>query len=77
MKLWRDIAFDRAGRIVFELGGDKLAGGFGRMVAADPCLCVAFELVEGNSDALAMRFADTFIATDQRGERNGFGRQPS
>ena len=77
VQLWRDIAIDRAGGVVLKLGGDKLARGLGWMITADAGLRVAFELVEGNADALAMRFADTLIAADQRGERNGFGRQPS
>ncbi len=77
VQLWRDIAIDRAGGIVLKLGGDKLASGFGRMVAADAGLRVAFKLVEGNADALAMRFADTLIAADKRGERDGFGRGKS
>ena len=59
-----DIAVDRAGRIVLKLGRDKLAGGFGRMVAADTRLCVVFELVERNADALAMRLANTLITAD-------------
>jgi hypothetical protein len=44
------------------------------MVAADAGLHVVFELVEGNTDALAMCFADPFIAADKRGERDRFGR---
>jgi hypothetical protein len=74
VQLRRDIAIDRAGRIVLELGGDKLACGLGRMIAADAGLRVVFELVEGNADALAVRFADALIATDKRGERDRFGR---
>src|SRR5271166_222975 len=73
MKLWRDIAIHRAGRIVLKLGGDRFAGGLGRMIAADAGLRVAFELVEGNANALAMRFTDALIAADQRGERDRFG----
>ena len=74
VQLWRDIAIDRAGCIVLKLGGDKLARGLGRMIAADAGLRVVFELVEGNADALPVRFADTLIAADKRGERDGFGR---
>ena len=74
MELWRNIAIDRAGRIVLELGGDELARGFGRMIPADAGLRVVFELVEGDADALAMRFADTVVAADKRGERDRFGR---
>ena len=66
MKLRRDIAIDRAGGIVLELGGDKLARGLGRMIASDSGLCVTFKLVKGDADAFAVRFADTFIAADKR-----------
>ena len=45
VQLWRDIAIDRAGRIVVKLGGDKFARGLGRMIAADAGLRVVFELV--------------------------------
>jgi hypothetical protein len=62
--LWRDIAIDRAGGVVLKLGGDKLARGLGRMIAADAGLRVVFELVEGNADAFPMRFADAVIAAD-------------
>ena len=58
MELRRDIAIDRAGRVVLKLGGNKFARGFGRMVAADAGLRVVFELLKRNADALAVRFAD-------------------
>ena len=77
MELWRDIAIDRAGRVVLKLGCDKFARGLGWMIAADAGLCVTFELFKGNSDALPVRFAHTLIAADQRGERDGFGRGKS
>jgi len=64
MKLWRDIAIDRAGCIVLKLGGDKFPCGLGRMIAADASLRVVFELVEGNADAFPMRFPDAVIATN-------------
>ena len=64
VQLWRDIAIDGAGCIVLKLGGDKPARGLGRMIAADAGLRVVFELVEGNADALPVRFADTLIAAD-------------
>jgi len=73
VQLWRDIAIDRAGRIVLKLSGNKLCRRLGRVIAADPGLCVTFELVEGNADALPMRLADTLIAADKRGERDRFG----
>ena len=81
MKLWRDIAVYRAGRIVLKLGCDKFARGLGRMIAADAGLRVAFELVERHADALTMRFADALVAANERGKRDGFrrgkGRIPS
>ena len=64
MQLRRNIAIDRARGIVLELGGDKLARGLGRMIAADASLRVVFELVEGNADAFPMRFPDAVIATN-------------
>src|SRR5580658_4528542 len=66
VQLRSDIAVDRAGCVVLELGGDKPARRFGRMVSADAGLCVVFELIEGNPNALPVRFADTLIAADQR-----------
>jgi hypothetical protein len=72
--LWRDITIDGAGCIVLELGGYKFASGLGRMIAADAGLRVVFELVEGNANALPMRFSDPLIAADKRGEGDGFGR---
>ena len=33
-----------------------------RGIAADACLGVVFELVEGNADTFPMRFANTLIA---------------
>ena len=33
------------------------------------------KLVEGGADALAVRFADTLIASDKRGERDRFRRR--
>ena len=64
VQLRGDIAIDGAGGIVLKLGGDKPARGLGRMIAADAGLRVVFELVEGNADALPVRFADTLIAAD-------------
>ena len=65
------------GCIVLKLGDDKLARGLRRMIAADAGLRVVFELIEGNADALPVRFADTLIAADKRGERDRFGRGKS
>src|SRR5580658_2012847 len=45
VQLWGDIAINRASGVVLKLGGDKLAGGFSWMIAADAGLRVMFELV--------------------------------
>src|SRR5580704_3373787 len=73
MKLWRDIAIDRAGCIVLKLGGDKFPSSLGRMIAADAGLRIVFQLVEGNANALSVRFADTLIPADKGSERDGLG----
>jgi len=44
---------------------------------ADPRLSVAFKLVKGDADAFPVRFADAFIATDKRRQRDGLGRGES
>src|SRR6202161_2245642 len=73
MKLWCNIAIDRAGCIVLKLGGDKFPSGLGRMIAADPGLRIVFQLVEGNANALSMRFADTLIPADKGSQRDRLG----
>src|SRR5258708_5168445 len=45
MQLWRDIAIDRAGGIVLELGGDKPARSLRGMIAADAGLWLVVRLV--------------------------------
>ena len=72
VQLWRDIAVDRASGIVLKLGSDKLARSLGRMIAADAGLCVTFELVESNANALPMCFANALVSADKRGERDRF-----
>lgn len=74
MKLWRSIAVHWPGGIVFKLRHSELARSFSRMIAADPRLRVPLQLVKSYADALPVRFADTFIAADKRGERDRFGR---
>src|SRR5580698_4899639 len=74
MQLWRDIPIDRTGGIVLKLGRDKSARSFGRMIAADAGLCIVFELLQRNADALPMSFSDAFIAADKRGQRDRFRR---
>src|SRR5579864_6055449 len=62
VELWRNVAIDRAGRIVLKLGGNKPARGLRRMIPAYAGLCVAFELVKGNAGALPVGFANALIA---------------
>ena len=60
------VSIDRAGSVMLEFGGNEFAGGFGRMIAADAGLRVAFQLVQARrSNTLAMRFADPYVAADQ------------
>ena len=51
------------------------------MIAADAGLRAVFERIEGNADALPVRFSDTLIGANKRGERDrsgrGTGRIPS
>ncbi len=46
MELRRNVAIDRAGGVVLELGGDEFGRGFGRMVPADAGLRVHFKLLQ-------------------------------
>ena len=64
MKLRGGVAVHRAGGVMLELGNDKLARGFGGVVAADTGLGVPLQLREGDGDGLPVRFADTVIAAD-------------
>jgi hypothetical protein len=72
MKLRRSVAVHWPGGIVFKFGGHKFARSLGRMAAADPRLCVAFQFVQGNANTLAMSLPDTLISTYKRGKRNRF-----
>ena len=56
---------------MFEFGNDKLAGSFCWMIAADPRLCVSFQLVECYTNALAMRFADPMVPAYECRQRDG------
>ena len=51
----------------------NLPGGLGGVVAADPRLRVALQLVEGGGDGLPVGFSHPLIAADERRQRNGFG----
>jgi hypothetical protein len=47
------------------------------VVPADSGLHIVFKLVEGNADALPMRFSHALVAANKRGERDRFGRLPA
>jgi hypothetical protein len=68
MELRRDITAHGSGRIVLEFGGNEHACRLRWMTAADAGLGVTLNLVEGNADALPVRFAYTLIATHKRGQ---------
>jgi hypothetical protein len=66
MKLRCGVTVDGTSGVMLELRSDKLPGGFGSMVAADPGLCVPLQLIQSNVDGLAVRFANAVIAADKR-----------
>ena len=74
MKLRRNVTIDRAGGVVFKLGGDEFGRRLGRMVSADASLRVVFELLQGDANALAVGRTHIVVAADKRGKRDGFGR---
>ena len=73
VKLGSGIAFDGPRGVMLELGGDEFAGGFGGVIAADPRLCVALQLVERSGDGGPVGLPHPHITADQGGERNGLG----
>src|SRR5882762_7914717 len=81
MKLWRSIAIDGSGSVVFELRHGELASGFWRVIAADPRLRVPLQLVKSDAYALPMSFAHPIVAAHKRGQgdrfRSGECRVPS
>ena len=65
MELWSDIPIHRAGRIVFEFGGNEFARCLRRVVSADTGLHIVFQLFKGCADALAVRLTYPIITADQ------------
>jgi len=61
VKLRRGVSIYRASSVVFELRSDKLAGGLGLVVAADPRLGVPLDLRKGGRYGCAVRFPDLFV----------------
>src|ERR1700677_278 len=74
MKLRRSVAIHRAGSVMLEGGGNELAGRLGRVDIADTRLRIPFQFTKRYADTLTVRHTHAFIATDKRGERDGFRR---
>jgi hypothetical protein len=70
VELRRGVALHRTGAVVLEPSGDPLAGGLGRMIAADAGLNVALKIIERRRDAFLMRLADAVVAANESGERD-------
>jgi hypothetical protein len=77
VKLRRGVAVHRARGVVLELGDDELACGFSRPIAAHAGLRISFQLIQGDTHRFAVGRAHPVIATNQRGQRNGFWRGKS
>jgi hypothetical protein len=73
MELRSGVPIDRAGGVMFELCGNKFAGGLGGIVAADPGLRIPLQLRERDGHGLPVGLTHTIVATNQRGKRDGFG----
>jgi len=74
VELRRGIPRDRPRRVVLEGRGGELAGRLRGMDVADPRLGVVLDLAQGYANALPVRLPHPLIATDKRGQRNGFRR---
>ena len=70
VELWRSIAFDRAGGVMLESGGDELARRLRCMDVANTRLRVSFQFSKSDADAFTVRLPHTIIAAHERGERN-------
>ena len=63
VKLWRNVAVNRTGGVVLELGRDELACSFRWMIPADTGLGVVFELVERHTESAPFNtMKDLFLA---------------
>jgi hypothetical protein len=72
MKLWRGIAIDWSGSVVFEARHGEPASGFCRVIAANSRLRELLQFIESDAYTLSMSFAHPIVATYQRGEGDGF-----
>jgi hypothetical protein len=77
VELRRGVSTDRAGGVVLELRGNKLARCFGRMVAADPRLRIPLKLGERRRNRCAMGLTHPLIAANKRGQRDRLRRGKS
>ncbi len=68
MKLRRSVAIHGPRRVMLEFRRDKLAGCFGRMIAADAGLRVPLQLVQGGVDGFTVGLAHAVITADKRGK---------
>ena len=74
VQLRRGIAIHRPRAVMLEAGRDPLAGGFGRMVAADSGLDVVLQLLKGDRHTRAVRLTDALVPADQGRQRDALGR---
>ncbi len=74
MELRRGVTVHGTSRIMLKFCSDKLAGGLRWMVTADTRLCIPLQFRERGADGLTVGHAHAIIATDKRGEGNGFRR---
>ena len=55
---------------MFKFGGNHLAGGLSRVVAANASLDISFQLIQGDLHAFPVRFPDSLVGPDQGSDRN-------
>ena len=72
VKLGSGISIHGTGAIMFEFGGNHLAGGLGGMVAADSSLDVSFQLIQGDSYTFPVRFANSLVGPYKGSDRHTF-----
>src|SRR5258705_9181479 len=68
VKLRCRVAIHRARTVVFEQRRNEIPGRFGPAIPTKPRLHVRLQLIEGDVDALTVRFTDTLVAANQRRE---------
>ncbi len=73
VELGRSVAVHRASRVMLEFRSYEFARLLGGVVAADPCMCVALQLVQSGSDGGTMSISHPLIPAYEGRQRNGFG----